>query len=208
MSKKQKKPYKLLAEPQPVFVGGCFALVMLLMQFYIFAVAPNGELVSMLNSPLALIGLVFSEERAIDPVLWSLQTAAPAALLIFALIFGKRRACLLTIPAAIPALRGGYALITSASYTAYYINYALYILTFVFYFITASGIIKTIKPFIAYTIILCAGICILSLLGLPPFVLFDKSLFLSDMVYFMAYHIALANFARAAYMQRKKFGSL
>lgn len=198
-----KKRLGLSTEPQPVFVGGSFALVMLLMQFYVFVISPSGSLLSLANNPITLINAVFSEGGAIKSVLWILQTATPVAILIFAIAFGKNHARFLVLPASLAALRGLYALITAPAFNPYYINYVLYIISFAFYFLTATEIIKTIKPFIIYTTVLCVGICLLSLFRLPPFVLFDKSMYLSDMIYFITYHVALANFARAVPMQKK-----
>lgn len=198
-----KKRSKLLAEPQPVFVGGCLTLIMLLMQFYVITVSSNGNIVPLFNSPIVLIGSIFSDDGLINPFLWVLQAVTPVLMLVFALIFGKKHAKLLVVASSLLALRGIVALLTMP-FVPYHITYIIYIISFVFYFLTALEVIKTIKPFIIYIIALCLGMCLVSVLGLPPFVLFDKSLYLSDMIYFLAFHSAIANFARAIPIQKSK----
>jgi hypothetical protein len=48
---------------------------------------------------------------------------------------------------------------------------------------------------------MCTGVVIATIAKQPPFTLFDGSLYVSALIEFVAYHIAIANFARAIPIQ-------
>lgn len=197
---KYKNP--LLREPQPVFLGGTLCLMMLLMQIYIIQINPAGNLVGYFNNPAVLFSTILSVDF-VNPIVWLLQTLTPLAMLIFAIAIGKKKALLLVIPSAIPAIFSIIAIISTEGINPYHITYIVYIITTIIYIITATGIIKSIKPIIIYCIVISLGSVVLSALGLPPFKLFDGSLFLSDLVYFVFYHLAVLNFAKAIPIQKR-----
>jgi hypothetical protein len=201
-----RKRLGLSTEPQPVFVGGCFTLIMLLMQIYVFQIGKSGKLITLFNNPLLLFGTMLDyygqEGDYIGAAVWIGKFVVPLLMLICALAYGKKYAKWLAVPGALPAL---YAveIISYWNFNLYFIPYALYVVTAVFYLLTAFGVIKSVKPFIAYCIVVCAGIIIATVFRMPPFTLFDDSIYLSDMIYFVVYHITVANFARAVPMQKK-----
>lgn len=194
--------HPLLKEPQPVFLGGVLCLVMLLMQFYVIQISAKGELVGYFNNPAVLFSVIMTGDF-VNPIVWLIQTAAPLAMLLMAIIIGKKRAVLLVIPSAMPAVFSVVSIINIQDFNAYWLSYLVYILTAIIYVITATGVIKSVKPLIAYCAVVCLGAIALSALDLPPFNLFDGSLFLSDLVYFVFYHLAVINFAKAIPIQRK-----
>lgn len=192
----------LLKEPQPVFLGGVLCLVMLLMQFYVIEISAEGELLGYLNNPVVLFSVMMKSDL-VNPIIWLLQTAAPLAMLLMAIIIGKKKAVLLVIPSALPAVFSVVSMVSIHGFNTYQITYIMYILTAIIYVITATGVIKSVKPLIAYCALVCLGAIALSALGLPPFKLYDGTLFLSSMVYFVFYHLAVINFAKAIPIQRK-----
>lgn len=193
----------LLKEPQPVFLGGVLCLVMMLMQFYVIQISAEGELVGYFNNPAVLFSVIITGDF-VNPIVWLLQTAAPLAMLLMAIIIGKKRAVLLVIPSVLPAIFSFISMVSIHGFNAYQITYIMYILTAIIYVITSTGVIKSVKPLIAYCAVVCLGAIALSALDLPPFNLFDGSLFLSDLVYFVFYHLVVINFAKAIPIQRNK----
>jgi hypothetical protein len=137
----------------------------------------------------------------INPVVWFIQLAAPILMIVFAAVIGKKHARLLAIPAFVPAVYSIIMLLSTENLTGYYIVCVLYILSAIVYAFASIFIKKTALPFIAYCILICAGVIIATIAKLPPFTLFDGSIYVSALIEFVAYHVAIANFARAIPMQ-------
>lgn len=201
-----RKRLGLSTEPQPVFVGACFTLIMLLMQIYVFQIAQNGNIIPIFNNPFTLFGFISNsfKQDTIYAAIWTCKFAVPLIMLLCAAIYGKRKAKLLVLPCSLPAF---YIIgnLISCNFNTYHISYVIYSVTVIFYIISAFELIKSVKPFIVYCIVICAAVLLLTLFKQPPFTLFDGSVFLSDMIYFITYHIVVANFAKAITIQKYNF---
>ncbi len=200
-----RKRLGLSTEPQPVFVGGCFTLFMLLMQMYIIVISSEGNLLAYFNLPWVLTEIMirYYDDSVLSLILWLLRAIIPVAMLICAIIYGKRKAKFLVIPSALVILLN-LGFLTTEKISGYYISYVLLGLTSIFFALTAFNVIKTIKPFVVYCIIVCVAVIGLTALKKPPFTLFDGSIFISDLVYFVSYHLAVLNFAKAIPLQKNK----
>lgn len=194
----------LSTEPQPVFVGGCFTLVMLLMQFYTMYFAPSGNFLAWLNSPALVAKMMLSSalNGQVYSAVWAAKVIVPVVMLVCAILIGKKHAKLLAVPSALvlsflaPFFAGG-------NFQMYFISYIVYAISVVFYALTAFDAIKSVRPFIIYCIAVCVLTVLLTVLKQPPFRLYDGTVYVSDAIYFVCYHITVANFARAVPMQRK-----
>lgn len=199
-----RKKLGLSTEPQPVFVGGCFTLVMLLMQFYTMQLASSGNFLSGLNNPAVIVRIMTSSalNGQIYSAVWLAKVIVPVIMLVCAIFLGKKHAKLLAVPSAFafsflaPVFAGG-------DFQLYGISFIVYAVSVVFYVLTAFGIIKSVKPFIIYCVAVCVLTVLLTVLKQPPFTLYDGTVYVSDAIYFVCYHITVANFARAVPMQRK-----
>lgn len=199
-----RKKLGLSTEPQPVFVGGCFTLVMLLMQFYTMQLAPSGNFLAALNSPALLSKMMISGAFSgqVYSAVWAAKTIMPVVMLVCAIFIGKKHAKLLVVPSAL-ALSFLAPVFTDAEFQLYCISFIVYALSVVLYLLTAFDVIKSVKPFIAYCIAVCVSAVLLTALKQPPFTLYDGTVYVSDTIYFVCYHITVANFARAVPMQKK-----
>jgi hypothetical protein len=192
----------LSTEPQPVFVGACFTLLMLLMQFdFIFISHENGALVQLFNTPYTLTRVMINSAKndVVNTISWIIEGVAPILMFIFAAIIGKKHAKLLIIPAALLALRSAMNLVFGAYIFSYNVMSWAYIVTAVIYII--ATITKKSLPFFIYCMIFSVLVLFITLIRKGPFVTFDNDILISPMVYFISYHIAVGNFARAIPMQ-------
>lgn len=200
-----RKKLGLSTEPQPVFVGGCFTLVMLLMQFYTMQLASSGKFLAALNSPALIVKMMVSGALSgqVYSAVWAAKVIVPVVMLVCAIFIGKKHAKLLAVPSALafsfiaPVFAGG-------DFQLYCISLIVYAVSVVFYVLTAFGVVKSVKPFIIYCIAVCVLAVLLTVIKQPPFTLYDGTVYVSDAIYFVCYHITVANFARAVPMQRKK----
>jgi hypothetical protein len=192
----------LSTEPQPVFVGACFTLLMLLMQFdFIFIANESGGLVQLFNTPYTLTKMMLNSASndVVNTVSWIIEVAAPILMFVFAAIIGKKHARLLIIPAALLALRSVLNLVFGTYVTNYNIISCAYIATALLYII--ATITKKSFPFFIYCMLISVFALFVTLIRKGSFVTFDGDILISTMVYFISYHIAVGNFARAIPMQ-------
>lgn len=196
-----RKRLGLSTEPQPVFVGASFALLMLLMHVYTISITEKGEIMAMLNNPRTLLGTMMNMGSKINFAVWLIKALVPILIIICAAAYGKKRAKLLFVPC-LPTLFYAVSCIIGGTFISYHISYFVYFLTIVFFTLVSIKVIKSVKPFIVYCILVCIAVVVLTALKQPPFTLFDGSIYLSDMLYFIIYHITLINFARAVPMQQ------
>lgn len=196
-----RKRLGLSTEPQPVFVGASFALLMLLMHIYTILIPEKGKIMAMLNNPVLLLGTIMDINSRINFAVWLIKALVPIFIIICAAAYGKKRAKLLFIPC-LPTLFYTVSGIMGGTLILYHISYFVYLLTLVFFTLVSLKVIKSIKPFIVYCILVCIASAVLTALKQPPFTLYDGSIYLSDMLYFIIYHIVLINFARAVPMQQ------
>jgi hypothetical protein len=204
-----RKKLGLSTEPQPVFVGACFALLMLLMQFdFIFISAEKHKLIQYFNVP-TMLTVFMIRSAAVDIALmttWITNVIVPIVMFVICIFWGKKHARLLMIPAVLSAIGSAVSLIFGSFTFSYNVMSAIYIATAVFYLLTP--ILKTSLPFFVYCMVLSVLTLILTVIGKGAFVSSDGDVYISLMVYFVGYHIAVGNFARAIPIQTKERATL
>lgn len=194
----------LSTEPQPVFVGGCFALIMFFMQFYTVQISSAGNLLAGLNTPTALLGAMLTlwSSDWVHFGVWILKTILPIIIIMCAVLYGKNHAKWLVIPCSIPVLFMAVFL-TADEFATYYLSYIAYLVTVLLNIIFTVTMPKNKKPFIVYCVLVCVAAVAVTALRKPPFTLFDGSIYLSDLVYFVSFHICTAFFAYGTELQSK-----
>jgi hypothetical protein len=200
-----RKKLGLSTEPQPVFVGACFALLMLLMQFdFIYIGGKTHELYQYFNEPTTLTQVMLNAANndITSTISWMIDVVAPLAMFIVAAVWGKKHARLLILPSALLAVSAVIDLVLGSYIFNYNVIAAIYIATVVFYALTP--IIKTSMPFFVYCMVLSVLALILTICKIGSFVSADGDIYISLLIYFVSYHIAVGNFARAIPIQTKE----